>query len=72
MTECIIRGREVDQLTGLSKTLRYELEKAGKFPRRRRISSRASGYLQSEIQEWIRTRPVAGESPIQMPEKLAG
>jgi prophage regulatory protein len=58
-TERIIRGREVDELVGLSRSRRYELEAAGLFPRRRKLSDRASGYLASEIFEWIRTRPVA-------------
>ena len=63
MSEKILRGREVDRITGLSRTVRYELEKAGKFPRRRRISERATGYLASEVDEWIRSRPLADDQP---------
>ena len=63
MSERILRGREVDRMTGLSRTSRYELERAGKFPKRRRLSERASGYLASEIDEWIRSRPLADEQP---------
>ena len=60
----ILRGAEVDRLIGLSKSSRYELEKAGKFPRRRRLSDRASGYLESEIDAWIQSRPVADDAPV--------
>ena len=63
MSERILRGGEVDRMTGLSRTSRYELEKAGKFPKRRRISERASGYLASEVDEWIRSRPLADDRP---------
>ena len=66
MSERILRGKEVERRTGLSRTSRYELEKAGKFPKRRRISDRASGYLESEIQEWICSRPLADEEPVRV------
>ena len=36
-----VREPEVHRLTGLSRTTRWRLERAGKFPRRRRISENA-------------------------------
>ena len=39
-----LREPEVHRLTGLSRTTRWRLERAGKFPRRRRISENAVAY----------------------------
>lgn len=57
--ERLLREPEVKAVTGLSRTVRWELEKAGKFPKRRIISSRLSGYLASEVEAWVRSRPVS-------------
>ncbi len=51
-----IRRREVQQLTGLSQTTLWRLEKAGTFPRRRRLSSHAVGWPLSEIEAWLSAR----------------
>lgn len=53
----LIRETECAKLTGLSRTQRWRLERAGKFPNRRRISEKSIGWLLSEIQVWIRERP---------------
>ena len=55
----IVRESECAKLTGLSRTRRWELEQAGSFPRRRKLSERASGWLLSEIQAWVESRPLA-------------
>lgn len=55
----IVRLPEVCEITGLKKTWVYELERQGRFPRRRKLSTRASGWLHSELVEWVRARPVA-------------
>lgn len=51
-----IREEEVRRITGLSRTSRWRLERRGEFPRRRRISGNAIGWLASEIQEWVKQR----------------
>lgn len=51
-----IREDEVRRITGLSRTSRWRLERRGEFPRRRRISGNAIGWLASEIQEWVKQR----------------
>ena len=56
----LIRMPEVRSMTGLSRTRIYELEALGRFPRRRKLSERACAWVASEVQEWIRSRPVAG------------
>ena len=49
----ILRDEECQQLTGLKKQIRYKLEAEGKFPLRRRITERLSGYSYREVQAWI-------------------
>lgn len=55
----IIREPECRELTGLSRTRRYELAKAGEFPAKIKISERASGWRLRDIREWIESRPTA-------------
>jgi prophage regulatory protein len=55
----ILRLPEVEAATGLKKTRLYQLEKAGKFPKRVRISDRASGWRSDDIEGFIRSRPHA-------------
>jgi prophage regulatory protein len=49
----------VSRRLGLSIRHLERLEAAGKFPRRIRISPRAAGWLESEINEYIRDRIIA-------------
>ena len=51
-----LREPEVHRLTGLSRTTRWRLERAGKFPRRRRISDNAIAWSAFEINAWIAER----------------
>jgi prophage regulatory protein len=57
----LIRLPAVESMTGLGRTAIYELEGAGKFPRRRKITARASAWLESEVAEWITSRPTAAD-----------
>lgn len=45
---------EVLARTGLSSNTIRNLEKAGKFPSRRKVSLRAVRWLQSEISQWMK------------------
>ena len=56
----LIRLPEVRRMTGLSRTRIYELEREGRFPRRRKLSDRACAWELQQIVDWIRSRPVAG------------
>ncbi|MCZ6666176.1 MAG: AlpA family phage regulatory protein [Gammaproteobacteria bacterium] len=51
-----LREPEVRRLTGLSRTTRWRLERAGKFPRRYRISDNAVAWSARAINEWIAKR----------------
>lgn len=55
----VVREEECKQITGLSRTRRYELEQLGEFPRRRKLSKRACGWILSELMTWLESRPVA-------------
>ncbi len=56
-----LREPEVQHITGLSRTTRWRLQRDGKFPRRRQISTNAVGWLASEIDAWIAERTAPAE-----------
>jgi prophage regulatory protein len=58
-TDNYVRKPEVRKITGLSDTTIWRLEKAKKFPQRRRLSSSACGWLLSEVLAWVHSRPNA-------------
>ncbi|KAB2910277.1 MAG: AlpA family phage regulatory protein [Hyphomicrobiaceae bacterium] len=49
--------KEVCRLTGFSRTHIYRLERAGAFPRRRKLSLNKIGFLRSEVEAWVHSRP---------------
>ena len=55
----IIRLPAVLQVTGLSRSTLYELDKAGKFPTKVQLSTRAVGWVQDEVDSWIASRVAA-------------
>lgn len=55
-TDAIIRKPEVRKITGLSDTTIWRLEKSNKFPKRRKLSFSACGWLLSEVLAWVRSR----------------
>jgi len=55
----MIRDRECEEITGLCRTTRRRLEKKGLFPARRQITEGTVGWLQEEIEEWLKSRAVA-------------
>lgn len=55
----ILRVPDVLKLIGLSRSSVWRLEKAGLFPKRKRIGVRAVGWSLEEIQEWLASRPAA-------------
>ena len=52
----LLRFSDVTRLIGLSRSSVNRLERAGQFPKRRRISARAIGWLQPEIDQWLASR----------------
>jgi prophage regulatory protein len=56
-----LRLPEVIEMTGLGRDSIYRLGRSGHFPRPRKISERASAWLQSEIIDWMHKRPIADD-----------
>jgi len=51
-----LRLPEVEARTGLKRSRIYELEAAGKFPKRVKLSERASAWLAHEIDGFLKDR----------------
>jgi prophage regulatory protein len=52
----LIRLPRVLERTGLSRSTIWRLERAGLFPRRRRVSANVVAWLESEVTAWIEGR----------------
>ena len=60
MVRRIIRLPKVMEITGLSRSTIYALQKRGIFPKSIKISPRASGWFEDEVQDYLKTRPRFG------------
>ena len=60
MQSTFLRFDAVHQAVGLSRTTIWRLEKDGKFPARRKLSTNSVGWLKSSIEEWIQSRAMVG------------
>ena len=54
--ERIVRAKELQELTGLSRTTIWRMERKGEFPGRVPLSGSSVGWRYSEVMEWMRTR----------------
>ncbi len=61
MESKFLTQKQVVDLVGLSRTTIWRLERAGQFPRRLQVSAKAVRWNQTEIFEWISSRPLAGK-----------
>ena len=59
MNEKLLRRREVEELTGLSRASVYRLISEGEFPRPVRVSATGVRWKASDIAAWIQSRPVS-------------
>jgi prophage regulatory protein len=50
----LLRINAVVAITGVSKSTLARMEKAGCFPKRLQISSKAVGWRESEVMNWLR------------------
>lgn len=55
MSRNILKLPDVMKKTGLSKAGLYALIQKGKFPRPVKLGTRASGWIDDEIDDWIGT-----------------
>lgn len=53
----VLRRAEVEQKTGLSGSSIDRLEARGNFPARLQMSTNTVGWLSSEVDDWITSRP---------------
>ena len=60
MSDPILRRRQVESIVGIKRSAIYDNIKTGTFPPPIRISARAVGWRQSDIDLYIATRPTAG------------
>lgn len=60
MKERLLRRRQVEELTGLSRASIYRLMGTGRFPQPVRVSDTAVRWRLSDITTWIESRPVVG------------
>jgi len=52
----ILRRREVEALTGKSRSSLYRDMEAGTFPRPIKLSEKAVGWVESEVLAWMQAR----------------
>ena len=52
----ILNEPTLEDLTSLSRTTRWRMERRGEFPKRVRLSPGRVGWRQAEIEAWIRSR----------------
>ncbi len=52
----ILRRKQVESRVGLSRSSLYALIAAGAFPKQIKLSARAVGWRESEIDAWIASR----------------
>jgi predicted DNA-binding transcriptional regulator AlpA len=51
--------RELDRITGISRTTRWRLRRQGKFPQSVSLSARRVGTSKAKVKAWIRARESA-------------
>lgn len=56
MSQQILKLSEVKLITGLSGSSIYRGAASGTFPKQIKISERSSGWLRSEVDEWLNNR----------------
>ena len=54
-----LRWPRVRQLTGLSRSTVWRLEKSGQFPARRKLSANSVGWSLIDLQDWMQSRNAA-------------
>jgi predicted DNA-binding transcriptional regulator AlpA len=56
--ECeVVRSKDLRQLTGLSRSSIWRLERDGDFPARVRLTRTGVGWRRTDIETWLATRP---------------
>lgn len=56
MSEQILKLPEVTKVTGLARSTIYKLISENSFPKQIKLTSFSSGWIQSEVDQWIDER----------------
>lgn len=59
MVTTILRRPQVEQLVGLSRSTLYAMMAENTFPQPVKLSKRAVGWRESDVREWLASRPIA-------------
>ena len=59
MEDRLLRRRQVEEITGMSRSSIYRLMRNGEFPPRVRVGSAAVRWRASDITGWMESRPEA-------------
>ena len=59
--ERLLRRREVEKITGLSRSSIYRLMPLGLFPRPVQVGPKAVRWRLSDIRAWLASRPIVGD-----------
>ena len=54
--ECALRLPQVCKMTGLRRSMIYQMQAEKRFPQRIKLTERAVGWLEREVQEWLAQR----------------
>src|SRR5258706_14625503 len=54
--ECALRLPQVCKMTGLRRSMIYRMQAEKRFPQRIKLTERAVGWLEREVQEWLAQR----------------
>ena len=68
MIEAIVRVHRLAQLLGVHRNTLRRWEQTGALPPRRSFGPNTTGWLESEIAEFIATRPMADADTATVPE----
>lgn len=61
-TDGFIREKERREITQISRTTAWDLERKGQFPKRRKLTphGKSVAWLRSEVLAWVASRTVVG------------
>lgn len=66
----IVRPAELAESLSVSTVTLWRMQKRGELPPKRQISSGVVGWLYSDLEEWLKERPLANNDDIsEDPEK---
>lgn len=58
----LLRVDEVKRRTGLSRTTIWRREREGEFPARVKLGDNSVAWRESEVEDWIESRPTVGSA----------